>query len=132
MTNSEKATQVLDFLEELDSRAAINALSPLIDDDDLAGLYDKLKEDGILRPTKQSAKLIAIYFAGDECYEPLTNEYQNLDLESFVARVKILYPEMIREDEIDEIEGEIQNENEHYILTWEDPIEDCVRIYEKV
>ena len=77
-------------------------------------------------------KLIAIYFAGDECYEPLTNEYQNLDLESFVARVKILYPEMIREDEIDEIEGEIQNENEHYILTWEDGMDECVRIYEKV
>lgn len=131
MTNSEKATQVLDFLEGLTTRDAINALSPLIDDDALAGLYDKLVEEEIIKEQKQRAKLIAIYSKSDDCYETLTNEYQNFDLDSFVERAKILYPTIFRDDEVSEVEGEIQNENERYILTWEDAIEECVRIYEK-
>lgn len=132
MTNSEKATAVLDYLEELDSRSAINALSPLIDDDDLAGLYDKLEEDGILGPMSSNAKLIAIYTASEDFWEQLSDEYQYFDLDSFVERVKILHPEIIREDEAEEIEGEIQNETMRYILTWEDGMGECVRIYEKV
>ena len=77
-------------------------------------------------------KLIAIYSASDEFCEQLADEYQNFDLDSFVARVKILCPQIIRENEADEIEGEIQNENERYILTWEDSMDEVVRIYEKV
>ena len=77
-------------------------------------------------------KLIAIYDAFDEFWERLADEYQNFDLDSFVARVKVLCPQIIREDEADEIEGEIQNENERYILTWEDSMDEVVRIYEKI
>ena len=77
-------------------------------------------------------KLIAIYSASDEFWERLADEYQNFDLDSFVARVKVLCPQIIREDEADEIEGEIQNENERYILTWEDSMDEIVRIYEKI
>ena len=77
-------------------------------------------------------KLIAIYSASDEFWERLADEYQNFDLDSFVARVKVLCPQIIREDEADEIEGEIQNENERYILTWEDSMDEVVRIYEKI
>lgn len=77
-------------------------------------------------------KMIAVYDAFDEFFEQLSDEYQNLDFDSFVARVKTLHPEIIRDEEADEIEGEIQNENERYILTWEDGMDECVRIYEKV
>ena len=130
MTNSEKATQVLDYLEELDSRSAINALSPLIDDDDLADLYDKLEKDGILRPIAQTAKLIAIFDSSDDFWEQLADDYQYFDFESFVSRVKN-HPDALRDCEAEEIEGEIQNENERYILTWEDGMNEVVRIYEK-
>ena len=77
-------------------------------------------------------KLIAIYDEFDKFFEQLSDEYQNFDLDSFIDRVRILYPDLIREDEADEIEGEIQNENERYILTWEDSMDEVVRIYEKI
>lgn len=130
MRKEEKAVRVLEHLEEMDGKTVINILNPYLDNDDLAYLYDKMEEDGVFGE-KKNIKLIAIYFASDNCYEPLTNEYLNLDLDSFVERAKILYPEIIREDEIEETEGEIQNENEHYILTWEDGMDECVRIYQK-
>lgn len=131
MTDKEKATAVLNYLEETDSTTVINILNALIKDEQLAGVYDNLVKEGILEKPEK-IKLIAIYFKSDECYERLTDEYQNFDLDSFVARVKFLFPEIIREDDVEEIEGEIQNENERYILTWEDAIEECVRIYEKM
>ena len=132
MTNGEKATAVLSYLDGLDTTTVINVLNPYLDDDELAGLYDQLVSNGVIEEPKQTAKLIAIYSASDDCYETLTNEYQNFDLDSFIDRVRILYPDLIREDEADEIEGEIQNENERYILTWEDSMDEVVRIYEKI
>lgn len=48
MTNKEKAAEVLNYLEETDSTTVINILNSLISDDALAGLYDKLVDDGIL------------------------------------------------------------------------------------
>lgn len=48
MTDGQKATKVLNYLEELDSTAIINLLNPLLDDYALALLYDELKEDGLL------------------------------------------------------------------------------------
>lgn len=48
MNNGEKATAVLNYLEELDSKTIINILNPLLDDDSLALLYDQLKKDGLL------------------------------------------------------------------------------------
>lgn len=48
MTDGEKATAVLNYLEELDSKTIINLLNPLLDDYALALLYDKLEEDGLL------------------------------------------------------------------------------------
>ena len=75
-------------------------------------------------------KLIAIYDAFDEFWEQLGDDYQYFDFDSFVARVKN-YPKALRDEEVEEIEGEIQNENERYILTWEDGMDECVRIYEK-
>jgi len=49
MNNGEKATAVLNYLEEeLDSKTIINLLNPLLDDYALALLYDKLEEDGLL------------------------------------------------------------------------------------
>ena len=48
MTDGEKATAVLNYLEELDSKTIINLLNPLLDDYALALTYDKLEEDGLL------------------------------------------------------------------------------------
>ena len=132
MTNGEKATAVLDYLDGLDSTTIINVLTPYLSDDELSMLYDDLVRDELIKPSEPNVKLIAIYDASDEFWEQLSDEYQNLDLCSFVARVKILHPEIIREDEAEEIEGEIQNEDECYILTWEDGMDECVRIYEKI
>ena len=131
MTNGEKATAVLDYLDGLETRSAINALSPLIDDDQLAGLYDKLVEEEVIQIPKQNLKLIAIYDASKGYWEQLADDYQNFDFDSFVARV-LNYGSAVRDEEVDEIEGEIQNENERFILTWEDGMDECVRIYEKI
>jgi hypothetical protein len=49
MTDGQKATKVLNYLEELDSTTIINLLNPMLDDYELALLYDKLKDDGVLR-----------------------------------------------------------------------------------
>ena len=75
-------------------------------------------------------KLIAIYDASKEFWEQLADDYQHFDFDSFVARV-LDYGSVARDEEVDEIEGEIQNENERYILTWEDGMDECVRIYQK-
>ena len=48
MNNGEKATALLNYLEELDSKTIINILNPLLDDDALALLYDQLVKDGFL------------------------------------------------------------------------------------
>lgn len=49
MTDGQKATKVLNYLEELDSTTIINLLNPMLDDYELALLYYKLKDDGVLR-----------------------------------------------------------------------------------
>lgn len=48
MTQKEKASAVLEYMEELDSTVVINILSAYISDADLARLYDKMEEDGVL------------------------------------------------------------------------------------
>ena len=79
------------------------------------------------------AKKLAIITQSDEKWEPLADEYQNFDLDSFVERAKIIAPHIFYDEpETEEIEGEIQNENERYILTWEDGMDECMRIYEKI
>lgn len=50
MTDKEKASAVLQFMEdEWDSTPIINALNPLLKDEDLAGLYDNYVNEGIIR-----------------------------------------------------------------------------------
>ena len=79
------------------------------------------------------AKRLAIIEKSDDRWEPLADEYQYFDLDSFVARARIIAPHIFCEEPwVEEIEGEIQNENEHYILTWEDGIDEVMRIYEKL
>lgn len=49
MTDKEKASELLQFLEdEWDSKAIINLLNPILKDEDLANIYDKLTEEGII------------------------------------------------------------------------------------
>lgn len=79
------------------------------------------------------AKLLAVLSEFDASYEQVSEEYQNLDLDSFVARAKIIAPHVFLESPYDEeIEDEIQNENENYILTYDDGCGECVRIYQKI
>ena len=49
MTNKEKATAALSYLDGLDTTSAINVLNEFISDDELAGLYDRLVDDGLLK-----------------------------------------------------------------------------------
>lgn len=49
MTDKEKASELLNFMEEeWDSKVIINALNPYLKDSDLAELYDKMVADGII------------------------------------------------------------------------------------
>lgn len=50
MNDSEKATIVLNYLEECDSKTVINLLNSLLSDESLALLYDELKKEGIDLP----------------------------------------------------------------------------------
>ena len=47
MNEKQKASAVLDYLEEQDSEVVINILQSYISDENLAALYDKMKEEGI-------------------------------------------------------------------------------------
>ena len=79
------------------------------------------------------ARLLAVLSEFDASYEQVSEEYQNLDLDSFVARAKIIAPHIFSESpHVEEIEDEIQNENENYILTYDDGCGECVRIYQKI
>lgn len=50
MTDKQKASEVLNFMEEnWDGTAIINALNPYLKDEQLADLYDKFVKEGILR-----------------------------------------------------------------------------------
>lgn len=78
------------------------------------------------------AKRLSFISKSDDCWEQLAEEYQNLDLDSFVARAKVIAPHIFYEEpETEEIEGEIQVENDNYILTWEDGMDECMYIYQK-
>lgn len=49
MTDKQKASQVLKYMEEeWDGKAIVNALNPLLKDDDLADLYDKYVNEGLI------------------------------------------------------------------------------------
>jgi hypothetical protein len=47
MTNKEKASQVLRYMEdEMDVKTVINVLNPYLKDEQLADIYDSLVSDG--------------------------------------------------------------------------------------
>ena len=51
MTEKQKASQVLQYMEdELDGKAILNVLKPLLKDSDLATIYDKLVSEGSISP----------------------------------------------------------------------------------
>ena len=79
------------------------------------------------------AKLLATFSEFDDCWQTLADEYQKTDLDSFVGRAKEIVPHIFSESpQVEEIEDEIQNENENYILTYDDGCGECVRIYQKL
>ena len=79
------------------------------------------------------AKRLSFISKSDDCWEQLAEEFQNLDLDSFVARAKIIAPHTFYiEPWNEEIEGEIQSESDNYIVTWEDGMDEQIWIYEKI
>ena len=79
------------------------------------------------------AKRLAYVEKSDNSWEQLAEEYQNLDLDSFIARARIIDPSIFYpEPWEDEVDGEIVDENERYILSWDDGIDEQMWIYEKV
>lgn len=79
------------------------------------------------------AKVLLVVTQWDGCWDALAEEYHKRNLiDDVLDLARSSYPEVLRDDEeADDVEGEIQDENDSYILTWEDYIEDCMRIYEK-
>ena len=78
------------------------------------------------------AKLLAIMVKSHDLWESLACDYQVFDLDSYIARARIVAPDIFLKDpEIEEIEGEIQDSDDNYILTWEDGMDECMRIYQK-
>ena len=56
MTDKEKATKVLNYLEGLDSECIIRILNPLLKDEQLAALHDQLERDGIFDEKPEEEK----------------------------------------------------------------------------
>ena len=48
LSDGEKATKVLNYLEGLDSTTIINIINPCLDDYQLAMIYDELEKEGVL------------------------------------------------------------------------------------
>lgn len=132
MTNGEKATKLLSWLDEQDTKTVIQILHPMCSDGDLADEYDRLIEYGEISEEKQKANLIAFYDESYECWETLAEVYKSKPLSEFAEYAQTHFPEIKRDDVQAEIEGEIYAENARYVLTWDDSICECVRIYEKV
>jgi len=79
------------------------------------------------------AKLLAIMERSHDLWEQLANDYQVFDLDSYIERARILAPDVFLENpETEEIEGDIQDENNEHIITWEDGMDEIVRIYQKI
>ena len=79
------------------------------------------------------AKLLAVMVRSHDMWEQLANDYQVFDLESYIERARILAPEVFLENpDAEEIEGDIQDMNNDHIITWEDGIDETVRIYETI
>lgn len=57
MTDGQKATATLNYLEGLDSKTVINILNPLLDDEALAMIYDRLVEDGVMEGNDENDDL---------------------------------------------------------------------------
>lgn len=50
MDEKKKASRLLEFMEDSwDPTTIINALNPYLKDEDLAGLYDQLVREGVIR-----------------------------------------------------------------------------------
>ena len=80
------------------------------------------------------AKQILIVDQYDCCWDAFAKKYEEAySIEDLLKLARDRYPEVMRDgdDEIGEVEGEVQDENERYILTWEDGIGECMRIYQK-
>lgn len=57
MTDGQKATATLNYLEGLDSKTVINILHPALDDYQLAMIYDRLVDDGVMEGNDENDDL---------------------------------------------------------------------------
>lgn len=78
-------------------------------------------------------KLYIIIDNSDECWETLADVYQSIGLGGMVRRAEIEFPEIciIPALDVEQIDGEVQDESDTYITTWEDGMDEVLRVYIK-
>ena len=78
------------------------------------------------------AKKIIIYTASDPCWDELAELWQEMELDEFVEHITNEVPDAVLSDPYDDdVDGDIMDENDHYILTVDDGMDEMVCIYEK-
>jgi hypothetical protein len=79
-------------------------------------------------------RLLLLVSAEDGCWGALAEKYnERYSIEDVLELARRRYPEVLREeyDEVCDVEGELQDETDQYILTYEDGMGETTRIYEK-
>lgn len=80
------------------------------------------------------AKILLLVTQEDGCWGALAEKYnEDYRIEDVLELARQRYQEVMRENdnEVCGIEGEIQDETNEHILTWEDGIGEVMRIYKK-
>ena len=79
------------------------------------------------------ARLYVTVYDTDDCWDALAEVYQSKGLAGLVDHIKTEYPYLIYNDPyVEDTDGEVQEEENGFVLTWEDGIGEVMRIYQKV
>lgn len=81
-----------------------------------------------------TGRLIIIASEYQEGWEVMEDVYQCLGIDGIVVKAKSVYPHMLCHEPFEEeIKGDIQDQNDDYIITSEDTnMGEFMRVYEKV
>ena len=79
------------------------------------------------------ARLVALVTKSDGCWNALVEAYKEdyrvCDVMFLIAK---RYHEVFVEPREELVEGEIQDEDRTHVLTWEDGMDETIRVYEKI
>lgn len=79
------------------------------------------------------AKLVALVTKADGCWKALVEAYkEEYRVEDVIFLISKRYHEVFVEPREEIVEGQVQDENRMHILTWEDGMDETIRIYEKL